>query len=110
MENKIREQIKNIAKDKGITFEEEIEIIRKGFNENKELNDMSDWQGQSAICDAIEIVKQDGVSDDVCEAKQGKWIFDKFTAKYGNPYRCSCCNEEFGDTYNYCPNCGVSMN
>ena len=53
MENKIREQIKNIAKDKGITFEEEIEIIRKGFNENKELNDMSDWQGQSAICDAI---------------------------------------------------------
>ena len=34
---------------------------------------------------------------------------DKFTAKYGNPYRCSCCSEEFGDTYNYCPNCGVSM-
>ena len=41
--------------------------------------------------------------------KQGKWIFDKFTAKYGNPYRCSCCSEEFGDTYNYCPNCGVGM-
>ena len=31
--------------------------------------DMSDWQGQSAICDAIEIVKQGGVSDDVCEWK-----------------------------------------
>lgn len=60
--------------------------------------------------EAIEIVKQGGVTDDdVCEAKQGKWIFDKFTAKYGNPYRCSCCSEEFGDTYNYCPNCGVGM-
>lgn len=52
---------------------------------------------------------EENKSDDVCEAKQGKWIFDKFTAKYGNPYRCSCCSEEFGDTYNYCPNCGVSM-
>ena len=31
--------------------------------------DMSDCQGQSAICDAIEIVKQGGVPDDVCEWK-----------------------------------------
>ena len=60
--------------------------------------------------DAIEIVKQGGVSDNISrEAKQGKWILDEFTAKYGNPYRCSCCNIEFGDTYNYCPNCGASM-
>ena len=60
--------------------------------------------------DAIEIVKQGGVSDDISrEAKQGKWILDEFTAKYGNPYRCSCCNIEFGDTYNYCPNCGAGM-
>ena len=29
--------------------------------------DMSDWQGQSAICDAIKIVKQGSVSNDVCE-------------------------------------------
>lgn len=28
--------------------------------------DISDWQGQSAICDAIEIVKKGGMSDDVC--------------------------------------------
>lgn len=56
-----------------------------------------------------EIVKQGGASDDVCDTKQDKWVFDKFTAQYGNPYRCSCCGEEFGDTYNYCPNCGVSM-
>lgn len=60
--------------------------------------------------DTIVLCKyEENKADDVCEAKQGKWIFDKFTAKYGNPYRCSCCSEEFGDTYNYCPNCGVRM-
>lgn len=40
----------------------------------------------------------------------GEWIFDKYTAKFGNPYSCSNCNEEFGDTYNFCPNCGSRMN
>ena len=42
-------------------------------------------------------------------AKKAEWIFDDFTAKFGNPYRCSNCEEEFGDTYNYCPNCGCDM-
>lgn len=39
----------------------------------------------------------------------GEWIFDSFTAKFGNPYRCSRCNEEFHDAYNFCPNCGAKM-
>lgn len=43
------------------------------------------------------------------KAKKAEWIFDDFTAKFGNPYRCSNCEEEFGDTYNYCPNCGCDM-
>ena len=43
------------------------------------------------------------------EPKKAKWEFDDFTAKFGNPYRCSNCDEEFGDTYNYCPNCGSDM-
>ena len=33
--------------------------------------EMLDWQGQSAICDAIEIVKHGGVSDNVCERRKG---------------------------------------
>ena len=41
--------------------------------------------------------------------KKAKWGFDDFTAKFGNPYRCSNCDEEFGYTYNYCPNCGCDM-
>lgn len=42
-------------------------------------------------------------------AKKAEWKFDDFTAKFGYPYRCSNCDEEFGDTYNYCPNCGCDM-
>ena len=41
--------------------------------------------------------------------KKAEWIFDDFSAKFGNPYRCSNCDEEFGDTHNYCPNCGCDM-
>ena len=40
---------------------------------------------------------------------QGRWEFDSYTAKYGNPYRCSQCKEEHDDTHNYCPNCGAKM-
>lgn len=38
MENEIREQILKIAKKKGISFEEEVEIIRKGFVEQKKVD------------------------------------------------------------------------
>ena len=64
--------------------------------------DMSDWQGQSAICDAIEIVKQGGVSDDVCEWKQTS------TARYKT--RCGYKLEEFFDTNAcFCKQCGKKI-
>lgn len=47
---------------------------------------------------------------DYAPVRHGEWEFDVFTAKYGNPYRCSICKEEFDDTHNYCPNCGAKMN
>ena len=43
------------------------------------------------------------------KAIEGKWEFDMYTARYGNPYRCSNCGEESADTYNYCPHCGSNM-
>ena len=61
--------------------------------------DMSDWQGQSVICDAIEIVKQGGVSDDVCE-----WTLTD-TRKV-MPYKTSCGNEDLYDhRWKFCPYC-----
>ena len=101
---------------------ETIEMLEKAFENSRQAYDIDkivdelekELEAGNIAIDygefrLFEIVKQGGVSDDVCDTKQHKWIFDKFTAQYGNPYRCSCCNEEFGDTYNYCPNCGVSM-
>lgn len=38
MEAEVREQILKIAKEKGISFEEEVEIIRKGFVEQKKVD------------------------------------------------------------------------
>ena len=64
--------------------------------------DMSDWQGQSAICDAIEIVKQGIVSDDVCEWKKSKdYPFDWLVGYDG----CEV-NHRQGD---YCPRCGKKI-
>lgn len=112
----------SIGKSFGTDVFEEIRNMPTAYDIDKvveELDKASDYyeceeQGREHVqmvdlTEAIEIVKQGGVSDDVCEAKQGRWVFDKFTAKYGKPYRCNCCSEEFGDTYKYCPNCGVSM-
>ena len=58
---------------------------------------------------AIGTVEEFKALKDKSEPKKAKWEFDDFTAQFGNPYRCSNCNEEFGDTYNYCPNCGCDM-
>ena len=67
--------------------------------------EMLDWQGQSAICDAIEIVKHGDVSDDVCEWK---------STQINNEWKPSC---EPNSTYNVfgvawfkrCPYCGKKI-
>ena len=62
--------------------------------------EMLDWQCQSAICDAIEIVKHGGVSDDCCE-----W------ESHRNNYVTSC-EEDFVPMmrgYKYCPYCGKKI-
>ena len=56
-----------------------------------------------AYTNAIEIVKQGGVSDDVCEwelTDTGKLM----------PYKTSCGNEDLYDNhYKYCPYCGKKI-
>lgn len=67
--------------------------------------EMLDWQGQSAICDAIEIVKQGGVSDKVCELIKQYKNYD---------WQPSC---ETNSVYNvagvgwfkFCPYCGKKI-
>lgn len=57
----------------------------------------------------MEKITADYLIDNDIARKTGKWVFDAFTARFGNPYRCSNCKVEYNDTYNYCPNCGAKM-
>lgn len=44
---------------------------------------------------------------DVREVKRGRWITKPYMM--GNTQYCSCCDENYGRKYNYCPNCGADM-
>ena len=70
------------------------EIQMANFNS---IEGVREWVDRQPTIEAVPVV-------------YGEWIFDKYTAKFGKPYRCSNCNEEFGDTYSFCPNCWSRMN
>ena len=70
--------------------------------------EMNDCQGQSAISDAIEIVKQGVVTDDVCE-----W---KLEDEEANLYLTGCQQRQLifegtpkENEYTYCPYCGKKI-
>ena len=65
--------------------------------------DMSDWQGQSAICDAIEIVKHGDVSDDVCEWKRDDMLYTVYKICGG------CFTSVYQKDFKYCPYCGKKI-
>ena len=44
---------------------------------------------------------------DVAPVKHGEW--DKKPFLIGTSYYCSECGDNFGEPYNYCPNCGAKM-
>ena len=46
-------------------------------------------------------------SADVEPVKHGEW--DKKPFLIGTSYYCSECGDNFGEPYNYCPNCGAKM-
>ena len=74
------------------------------MHENGHTLDFENENGRiKGLKEAIEIVKQGGVSDDVCEWK----LTD--TRKV-MPYKTSCGNEDLYDnSYKYCPYCGKKI-
>lgn len=44
---------------------------------------------------------------DVAPVKHGEW--EKKPFLIGTSYYCSECGDNFGEPYNYCPNCGAKM-
>ncbi|MGN0346322.1 MAG: hypothetical protein ACI4DU_03450 [Lachnospiraceae bacterium] len=68
--------------------------------------EMNDWQGQSAVVEAIEIVKQGGVSDDVCEWR----VVDRPNNLPIYNTSCGYKLEEYFDTNAcYCKQCGKKI-
>ena len=65
--------------------------------------EMLDWQGQSAICDAIEIVKHGCVSDYVCEWKRDDMCDTVYKVCGG------CFTSEYQKDFKYCPYCGKKI-
>ena len=81
---------------------EELEKIRAKETCNKEKCDTKEICRICVVDDAIEIVKQGGVADDVCEWKQTS------TAKYKTS--CGYKLEEYFDTNAcYCKQCGKKI-
>ena len=96
--------VKTIIKEQPTAYDID-KIVDELEKREEHYVEMLDWQGQSAICDAIEIVKHGGVSDDVCEWK---------STQINNEWKPSC---EPNSTYNVfgvawfkrCPYCGKKI-
>ena len=94
--------VKTIIKEQPTAYDvdkivEELEKIEEHYVE------MLDWQGQSAICDAIEIVKHGGVSDDVCEWKQDNMCEKVYMVCGG------CFTSAYQKDFKFCPYCGKKI-
>ena len=82
---------------------EEFEKIRAKETCNKEKCDTKELCRICVVDDAIEIVKQGGVSDDVCEWKQDNMCEKVYRVCGG------CFTSVYQKDYKYCPYCGKKI-
>ena len=95
--------VKTIIKEQPTAYDID-KIVDELEKREEHYVEMLDWQGQSAICDAIEIVKHGGVSDDVCEWKSvsnGEFI--------QNPHTKRLYSNEPSMRNVYCNTCGKKI-
>ena len=94
--------VKTIIKEQPTAYDID-KIVDELEKREEHYVEMLDWQGQSAICDAIEIVKQGGVSDDVCEWKRDDMCDTVYKVCGG------CFTSEYQKDFKYCPYCGKKI-
>ena len=114
--------VKTIIKEQPTAYDID-KIVEELEKREEHYVEMLDWQGQSSICDAIEIVKQGGVSDDFCEWTQScdmaisPHTFSKYKIKDKVIY-ASCNNKQIAsafcwfnecEDYKYWPYCGKKI-
>ena len=110
--------VKTIIKEQPTAYDvdkvvEEFEKIRAKETCNKEKCDKKEICRICVVDDAIEIVKQGGVSDDVCEWKYTKEIMDNAEFKVGcnpNALKRGVVPNNFSyHDFKYCPYCGKKI-
>lgn len=74
-----------------------------GNTSQKQRNMSYDTMMMYEIADEIDCAP----AADVAPVKHGEW--DKKPFLIGTSYYCSECGDNFGEPYNYCPNCGAKM-
>lgn len=103
IEKGIRELSTAYSVDKVVTELNELDV--KAIKRYKG-GTFGDYEGTDYYIEkskAIEIVKQGGVSDDVCE-------WELTDTRKVMPYKTSCGNEDLYDnSYKYCPYCGKKI-
>ena len=87
---------------------EELEKIRAKKTCNKEKCDTKEICRICVVDDAIEIVKQGGVSDDVCEWKQHEKEIDVYFTECGQAHIFVDGNPE-ENNHVFCPYCGKKI-
>ena len=95
--------VKTIIKEQPTAYDID-KIVEELEKREEHYVEMLDWQGQSAICDAIEIVKHGDVSDDVCEwqsISDGEFI--------QNPHTKRLYSNEPSMQNVYCNTCGKKI-
>ena len=89
------------------------EFKRKWFQSSREQRlkayvDQALEKQRAELYSLIGIKKGDSVpAADVAPVVHGKWNEKPFLI--GTSYYCSECGDNFGEPYNYCPNCGAKM-
>ena len=94
--------VKTIIKEQPTAFDID-KIVDELEKREEHYVEMLDWQGQSAICDAIEIVKHCGVSDDVCEWKRDDMCDTVYKVCGG------CFTSAYQKDFKFCPYCGKKI-
>ena len=73
-----------------------------------EKEDFKSWMKENITKNSMILTAIDyAPSADVVPVKHGEW--DKKLFLIGTSYYCSECGDNFGEPYNYCPNCGAKM-
>ena len=110
--------VKTIIKEQPTAYDidkivEKLEKIRVKETCNKEKCDTKEICRICVVDDAIEIVKQGGVSDDVCKWKYTKEIMDNAEFKVGcnpNALKRGVVPNNFSyHDFKYCPYCGKKI-